>query len=247
MPFRTCVSFQSYYPPPPPPPPPPPQQKSLRASSDYNQLVRELAGLVSVDVAVFRRWWAGELPSESGLHWVVGWALLLHRTRMGGAEQTNASVGLRPGTMELCSARLLGCTLRVTARTPEWVQRRYEEWLRDTREFGSCHPAPPRSVQGLARLIGTSASLLRRRWRADVPLSCGPKRLLAWATLLWVLEERERDRHCGTILSRSGFSRRTLERSCRDLAGCTLVAAAREPDQARLRFREWITEVADFR
>lgn len=105
-------------------------------------------------------------------------------------------------------------------------------------------PDPPtHSVQGLARVANVPSDALRRYWRKDVPLACGPKQLLSWRLLLWAVRQRSSTKW-ETIANRAKLQRRTLERHSRRLVGCTLTAAARDPILVKRRFQEWIEEVA---
>ena len=103
---------------------------------------------------------------------------------------------------------------------------------------------PKKSVSEVARLVGLSPATLCRYWKAEVPLRCGPKRLLGWSGLLWALEQRSVAKW-DVVASQMGLRRRTLERRYRGLAGCTLGEAARDPAVVRTGFQEWVKEVWD--
>lgn len=110
-------------------------------------------------------------------------------------------------------------------------------------QLSSDGSAPPRrSVSEVARLVCLSPATLSRYWRADVPLRCGPKRLLSWSALLWAVRLRS-ELKWDAVAKRAGVTRRTIERHCSRFAGCTLAQAARNPDRVRSRFREWVAEV----
>ena len=103
---------------------------------------------------------------------------------------------------------------------------------------------PESSVTNLARLIGIAPDTLRRHWRSDVPLRCGPKRLLSWSLLLWAVRDRPRATW-DDIAMRAGLGRRTLERYSARLAGCSLASLGGDPTLARRRFLAWLAEVAE--
>ncbi len=110
---------------------------------------------------------------------------------------------------------------------------------------GDHPPSPPdTSVIELASSLGLSADSFRRYWREGTPLTCGPKRLLNWAVLLWAVRQRPRVRW-DTIAKQAGVGRRTLERYGQQLAGCTLAEAGRDPRLLKRRFREWATSVSE--
>lgn len=104
-------------------------------------------------------------------------------------------------------------------------------------------PEPPlKSVSEVARLVYLSPATLCRYWKAEVPLRCGPKRLLGWSGLLWALEQRSVAKW-DAVASQMGLQRRTLERRCRSLAGCTLGEAARDPALVLAEFETWVAQV----
>lgn len=107
-------------------------------------------------------------------------------------------------------------------------------------------PPPKRTVAELARLVHLSPVTLCRYWKADVPLRCGPKRLLSWASLLWAVERRTQAKW-DAVAGQMGVRRRTLERRCSGLADCTLARAARDPLRVPRRFEAWVAEVSDFK
>ena len=107
----------------------------------------------------------------------------------------------------------------------------------------SLHP-PVNSVTELASGVGLSADSFRRYWREGTPLTCGPKRLLNWAVLLWAVRQRPRVRW-DTIAKQAGIGRRTLERYGQQLASCTLAEAGRDPRLLKRRFREWAASVSE--
>ena len=101
---------------------------------------------------------------------------------------------------------------------------------------------PEPSVSQLAEQVGLAASTLSRYWRSDVPLRCSLKEFLSWAVLLWAVRARSRQ-DWGAIADQVGLRRRTLERSFIRLAGCTLTAAAHDPERVVRRFNEWVDSV----
>lgn len=105
---------------------------------------------------------------------------------------------------------------------------------------------PTRTVAELARLVYLSPATLCRYWKADVPLRCGPKRLLTWAALLWAVERCSQTKW-DALAKQMGVGRRTLERRFFNLAGCTLAETARDPLMVRRRFEAWAAEVSEFK
>ena len=85
---------------------------------------------------------------------------------------------------------------------------------------------------------------LRRYWRADLPIRCGPKEFLGWAVLLWAVPQR-RPKSWDRICSEGQFMRRMLERLARRKLGCTLGAAARDPERVTSAFAAWVAERSD--
>ena len=105
-------------------------------------------------------------------------------------------------------------------------------------------PRPPdSSVEALARRIDVEGDTLSRYWRRDVPLKCGPKQFLMWATLMWAVRRGTNGEGWSDIAARVGVSRRTLERYSADLAGCTLAATVHQPGLIERRFESWVAAV----
>ncbi len=102
---------------------------------------------------------------------------------------------------------------------------------------------PPSSVGGLAQHAKVPPDAFRRYWRTEVPLQCGPKEFLSWATLLWAVRQRPYAKW-DTIAQRAGVRRRTLERYSVRLTNCTLAAAGRDPGMVQRRFEEWVAQVS---
>lgn len=110
--------------------------------------------------------------------------------------------------------------------------------------YNDSSPYPPdSSVGALARRIEVNGDTLSRDWRRDVPLKCGPKQFLMWATLMWAVRRGTNGESWGDIAARVGVSRRTLERYSADLAGCTLAATVRHPGLIERRFESWVAAV----
>ena len=103
---------------------------------------------------------------------------------------------------------------------------------------------PENSVSRLADRVCLRRVVLTRYWRREIPLRCNLKRFLSWSVLLWAVWERSRG-NWAAVAYRVGLRRRTLERSCRRLAGCTLGTAAEDPQMVVQRFEEWIESVWD--
>jgi hypothetical protein len=103
---------------------------------------------------------------------------------------------------------------------------------------------PENSIKHLAGHVDLAASTLSRYWRAEVPLRCSLKEFLSWAVLLWAVRERSRD-GWDAIAVRAGLQRRTLERNFIRMAGCTLAAAAEDPERVVRRFNRWVDSVWD--
>ena len=95
----------------------------------------------------------------------------------------------------------------------------------------------------LAQRTRLPPDTLRRYWREEVPLRCGPKQLLSWSLLMWAIRQRS-DLKWDVIAQRAGVRRRTLERCSSRLLGCTLAEATRDPDAVQRRFREWVAEMS---
>ena len=112
------------------------------------------------------------------------------------------------------------------------------------RVFADPPAGPPAStVTELARGAALPTDTLRRHWREEVPLRCGPKQLLNWALLFWTIRRRA---HTGwdAMAEQAGVRRRTLERASVRLAGCTLSGLVRDPERVRRRFRDWVREMS---
>ena len=102
---------------------------------------------------------------------------------------------------------------------------------------------PTHSVSELAQRTRLPPDTLRRYWREQIPLRCGPKQLLSWGFLMWAIRQRSASKW-DVIAQRAGVRRRTLERSSYRLLGCTLAEAARDPEAVQRRFREWVAEMS---
>ena len=103
---------------------------------------------------------------------------------------------------------------------------------------------PENSVKQLAGHVDLAASTLSRYWREEVPLRCSLKEFVSWAVLLWALRARSRD-GWGAVAAQVGLQRRTLERNFIRMAGCTLAAAAADPERVVERFNQWVDSVWD--
>ncbi len=108
---------------------------------------------------------------------------------------------------------------------------------------GADSEPPPSSVVGLAQHARVPADAFRRYWRTEMPIQCGPKEFLSWATLLWAVRQRPYAKW-DTIAHRAGVRRRTLERYSVRLTECTLAAAGRDPAMVQRRFQEWVARVS---
>ena len=102
---------------------------------------------------------------------------------------------------------------------------------------------PTHSVIELAQRTKLPPDTLRRYWREEVPLRCGPKQLLSWALLMWAIRQRS-DLKWDVVAQRAGVRRRTLERSSTSLLKCTLAEATLDPEGVQRRFREWVAEMS---
>lgn len=102
--------------------------------------------------------------------------------------------------------------------------------------------APPSSVRRLAGQVNLAASTLRQYWREDPPLRCRLKELMNWAVLLWAVRARA-GADWEAVADQVGLRRRTLEINVARMAGCTLAAAARDPERVVERFNEWVDSV----
>ena len=103
---------------------------------------------------------------------------------------------------------------------------------------------PENSVSQLAGHVDLAASTLSKYWREEVPLRCSLKEFLSWAVLLWAVRKRSRD-GWDAIAVQAGLQRRTLERNFIRMAGCTLAAAAEDPERVVQRFNQWVDSVWD--
>ncbi len=103
---------------------------------------------------------------------------------------------------------------------------------------------PPSSVRRLADQVGLAASTLRQYWREDAPLRCRLKEFMNWAVLLWAVRARA-GAGWDAVADRTGLRRRTLELNFARMAGCTLAAAAEDPERVVRRFDRWVDSVWD--
>ena len=101
---------------------------------------------------------------------------------------------------------------------------------------------PASSVRRLAGQVNLAASTLRQYWREDPPLRCRLKEFMNWAVLLWAVRARA-GADWDAIADQVGLRRRTLEINVARMAGCTLAAAARDPERVVERFDEWVDSV----
>lgn len=101
---------------------------------------------------------------------------------------------------------------------------------------------PASSVRRLAGQVNLAASTLRQYWREDAPLRCRLKEFMNWAVLLWAVRARA-GADWDAIADQVGLRRRTLEINVARMAGCTLAAAARDPERVVGRFNEWVDSV----
>ena len=139
--------------------------------------------------------------------------------------------------------RLLGQRILAENTLQHWSLVRAIEHV--CKLSGDPSPAPPEnSVTDLARHVNLPPDSFRRYWRHEVPLRCGPKQLLSWAVLLWAVRQRPKAKW-DAIARQAGVGRRTLERYSKQLAGCTLAAAGRDPQLLKSRFRRWIANVSE--
>ncbi len=109
-------------------------------------------------------------------------------------------------------------------------------------DVGDAPFIPANSVGRLARRVDLAPPTLRQYWREDMPLRCSLKEFLSWAVILWAVRARSRD-GWNAIADRAGLQRRTLQRNFNRLAGCTLAAAAEDPEQVVRRFNAWVDSV----
>ena len=103
---------------------------------------------------------------------------------------------------------------------------------------------PPSSVRRLADQVGLAASTLSQYWREDAPLRCRLKEFMNWAVLLWAVRARAGS-GWDAVADRTGLRRRTLELNFARMAGCTLAAAAGDPERVVRRFDRWVDSVWD--
>lgn len=103
---------------------------------------------------------------------------------------------------------------------------------------------PASSVRRLAGQVDLARSTLRQYWREDAPLRCRLKEFMNWAVLLWALRARA-GAGWDAIADQLGLRRRTLEINFTRMAGCTLAAAAEDPEQVVRRFNQWVDSVWD--
>jgi len=101
---------------------------------------------------------------------------------------------------------------------------------------------PASSVRRLAGQVNLAESTLRQYWREDVPLRCRLKEFMNWAVLLWAVRARA-GADWDTVADQVGLRRRTLEINVARMAGCTLAAAAEDPERVVERFNEWVDSV----
>ena len=103
---------------------------------------------------------------------------------------------------------------------------------------------PASSVRRLAGQVNLAGSTLRQYWREDAPLRCRLKEFMNWAVLLWAVRARA-GADWNAIADRMGLRRRTLEINFTRMAGCTLAAAAEDPERVVRRFDRWVESVWD--
>jgi hypothetical protein len=103
---------------------------------------------------------------------------------------------------------------------------------------------PPSSVRRLAGHLNLATSTLRQYWREEAPLRCRLKEFMNWAVLLWAARARARS-GWDAVADQIGLRRRTLEKNFTRMAGCTLAAAAEDPERVARRFSEWVDSVWD--
>lgn len=101
---------------------------------------------------------------------------------------------------------------------------------------------PVSSVRRLAGQVNLAASTLSQYWREDAPLRCRLKEFMNWAVVLWAVRARA-GAGWDAIADHAGRRRRTLEVNFSRLAGCTLAAAAEDPERVVARFGEWVDSV----
>lgn len=101
---------------------------------------------------------------------------------------------------------------------------------------------PASSVRRLALQINLAPSTLRQYWREDAPLRCRLKEFMNWAVLLWAVRARA-GAGWDAVADEVGLRRRTLEVNVARMAGCTLAAAAEDPERVFGRFNEWVDSV----
>ena len=101
---------------------------------------------------------------------------------------------------------------------------------------------PARSVGRLASEVNLAGSTLTTYWKEDAPLRCRLKEFMNWAVLLWAVRARA-EADWDVIADHVGLRRRTLEINFMRLAGCTLAAAAEDPERIVGRFNQWVDSV----
>jgi len=101
---------------------------------------------------------------------------------------------------------------------------------------------PASSVGRLAGEVNLAGSTLTTYWKEDAPLRCRLKEFMNWAVLLWTVRARA-GADWDVIADHVGLRRRTLEISFMRLAGCTLAAAAKDPERVVGRFHQWVDSV----
>ncbi len=101
---------------------------------------------------------------------------------------------------------------------------------------------PANSVRRLAGQVNLAGSTLRQYWREDAPLRCRLKDFMNWAVLLWAVRARA-GAGWAAVADQVGLRRRTLEINFSRFAGCTLAAAAEDPQRVVGRFGEWVDSV----
>ena len=101
---------------------------------------------------------------------------------------------------------------------------------------------PTSSVRRLAGQIDLAGPTLGRYWGEDAPLRCRLKEFMNWAVLLWAVRARA-GAGWNAIADQLGLRRRTLEINFTRMAGCTLAAAAEDPERVVGRFNEWVDSV----
>ncbi|MDE0073696.1 MAG: hypothetical protein OXR82_07190 [Gammaproteobacteria bacterium] len=101
---------------------------------------------------------------------------------------------------------------------------------------------PANSVGRLAGEVHLAGATLSKYWKEDAPLQCRLKEFMNWAVLLWTVRARA-GADWDVIADHVGLRRRTLEINFMRLAGCTLAAAAEDPERVVGRFNQWVDSV----